>query len=310
MSPCAGTTSLCRPWPFAYGGRGSATHGRVRPHERPPGPAPAHRVPACRKHEQELPRLAPQPAGRDGAPWRRGRASFHRGRPLHPALDWQTSDLNHQVGYADLLLTRLGVKYLVVDAKRPGAMAWHQAAVDAALEQATRYAVGQGVRAVAVSDGQVLYAADPIEGGQRGRALVRLDDPIAPAASLWWLSRSGGYPPVDPAAPGAPSASGTAPSRRWPQPIRRVCSILTLALTALLGSTTLATPGHPSNVAPALSPRRRAGRSPARLPGGPVHPHQLPRGDVDHGSRAGHPRRSWRGWQRRLGNWPRARPSP
>ena len=119
------------------------------------------------------------------------------------ALDWQTSDLNHQVGYADLLLTRLGVKYLVVETKRPGALAWHQAAVDAALEQATRYAVAQGVRAVAVSDGQVLYAADLVEGGQRGRALVRLDDPIAPAASLWWLSRHGIYRPVDP----PPSAS-------------------------------------------------------------------------------------------------------
>ena len=113
------------------------------------------------------------------------------------ALDWGLADLNHQVGYADLLLTRLGIKYLVVETKRPGALAWHAAAVEAALEQATRYAVAQGVRAVAVSDGHLLYAADLADGGRRDRALVHLDAPEPPDA-LWWLSLHGIYRPVDP----------------------------------------------------------------------------------------------------------------
>ncbi len=43
------------------------------------------------------------------------------------ALDWTVADLNHQVGYADLVLTRLGIKYLVVETKRPSALAWHVA---------------------------------------------------------------------------------------------------------------------------------------------------------------------------------------
>ncbi len=60
------------------------------------------------------------------------------------ALDWHVDDLNHQIGYADVLLTRLGIKYLVIETKRPGALAWSDAAVEAALEQATRYAVAQG----------------------------------------------------------------------------------------------------------------------------------------------------------------------
>ena len=38
-------------------------------------------------------------------------------------LDWSVADLNHQVGYTDLLLTRLGIKYLIVEAKRPGSLA-------------------------------------------------------------------------------------------------------------------------------------------------------------------------------------------
>ncbi len=124
------------------------------------------------------------------------------------ALDWGVADLNHQVGYADLLLTRLGIKYLVVETKRPGALAWHAAAVEAALEQATRYAAAQGVRAVAVSDGHLLYAADLADGGRRGRAFVHLDAPQAPD-ELWWLSLHGIYRPVDP-----PPAPGSLLSRQ------------------------------------------------------------------------------------------------
>ena len=133
------------------------------------------------------------------------------------ALDWQASDLNHQVGYADLLLTRLGVKYLVVETKRPGALAWSEAAVHAALAQASRYAHEQRVRSVAVSDGHLLYAADlDAAGGLRSRAFVALEAP-EPPAGLWWLSVHGIYRPVDPPpAPGSllPPAGHGAP----PQP--------------------------------------------------------------------------------------------
>jgi hypothetical protein len=41
-------------------------------------------------------------------------------------LDWQLSDLNNQLGFADLVLTSQGVKYLVVELKRPGALAWNR----------------------------------------------------------------------------------------------------------------------------------------------------------------------------------------
>ncbi|MGD0971292.1 MAG: hypothetical protein ABSA04_07830 [Desulfobaccales bacterium] len=107
-------------------------------------------------------------------------------------LDWPISDLNNQVEYADLLLTSLGIKYLLIEIKRPGALAWHRKAVEAALNQAVRYAGEQKVQCVAVSDGYMLYAADMIHGGLKDRVVVRLDAPESPD-DLWWLSVHGIY---------------------------------------------------------------------------------------------------------------------
>lgn len=111
-------------------------------------------------------------------------------------LDWPLSDLNNQVDYADLLLTGLGVKYLLIEIKRPGALAWNRKAVEVALNQAIRYAGEQKVRCVAVSDGYMLYAADMVHGGLKDRVLVRLDSPDPPT-DLWWLSVHGIYRPRD-----------------------------------------------------------------------------------------------------------------
>jgi hypothetical protein len=107
-------------------------------------------------------------------------------------LDWTLADINNQVHYADLLLTRLGVKYLIVEAKRPGALAWNRRAVEAALEQARRYADEQKVKCIGVSDGFMLYAADLHGGGSKDRVFASLMDP-EPAEDLWWLSVHGIY---------------------------------------------------------------------------------------------------------------------
>jgi hypothetical protein len=109
-------------------------------------------------------------------------------------LDWQLSEVNNQVGYADLILTRLGVKHLLVEVKRPGALAWNQRSVDQALGQAHRYADEQKVASIAVSDGIMLYACDRVPGGYRDRVFVRLDRPVAPL-DLWWISVDGIYRP-------------------------------------------------------------------------------------------------------------------
>jgi hypothetical protein len=107
-------------------------------------------------------------------------------------LDWRLSEVNNQVAYADLALTRLGVKQLIVEVKRPGALAWNERAVDLALAQARRYADEQRVKAIAISDGIMLYARDIIPGGHRDRLFARLDEPWAPD-DLWWLSVDGIY---------------------------------------------------------------------------------------------------------------------
>ena len=55
-----------------------------------------------------------------------------------------------------------------------------------------KYADEQHVRCVAVSDGQMLYAADVVHGGLRGRLFVSLDCE-KPPEDLWWLSVHGIY---------------------------------------------------------------------------------------------------------------------
>ena len=109
-------------------------------------------------------------------------------------LDWSLADVNLQVGRADVVLSALGIKRLVLEVKRPGALIWRRGAVEAALDQARRYAASQRVGAVAVSDANMLYAADVVDGGLRDRVLVTLDTEEAPE-ELWWVSIHGIYRP-------------------------------------------------------------------------------------------------------------------
>ena len=109
-------------------------------------------------------------------------------------LDWTLADMNNQVGHADLILTSLGIKRLIIEAKRPGALSWNQYAVNSALDQVMRYASEQKVRCVGISDGIMLYAADILHGGRQGRVFLRLDS-AEPPEQLWWLSVDGIYRP-------------------------------------------------------------------------------------------------------------------
>jgi hypothetical protein len=110
------------------------------------------------------------------------------------ALDWKLGDINNQVDYADIVVTRLGIKYCIVETKRPGALAWNRAAVHNALEQARRYADEQKVTCIAVSDGVMFYAANIERGGLHDRIFVSLESK-EPHNDLWWLSEHGVYRP-------------------------------------------------------------------------------------------------------------------
>jgi hypothetical protein len=107
-------------------------------------------------------------------------------------LDWSVGDLNNQLEYADLVLTKLGLKRLLLEIKRPGSLAWNVHAVERALGQARRYADEQRVKCIGVSDGYMLYAADIVHGGVQDRAFVSLENRDAPL-ELWWLSVDGIY---------------------------------------------------------------------------------------------------------------------
>lgn len=111
---------------------------------------------------------------------------------LTMVLDWPIDSVNHQLGRADIVLTRLSVKHLVIEVKRPGSLIWNVVSVHAALEQARGYAVQQNVRIIAVSDGQMIYAADIRGGGLEDRVFAKLDDET-PAECLWWLGVHGIY---------------------------------------------------------------------------------------------------------------------
>jgi hypothetical protein len=105
-------------------------------------------------------------------------------------LDWPLTDFNNQVEHADIVLTDHGIKRLVVEVKRPGSLAWSRKAVESALDQALRYAAEQKVKAVAISDGLMLYAADIADGGLRDRLFVSLCE-TEPPLDLWWMAVQG-----------------------------------------------------------------------------------------------------------------------
>lgn len=110
------------------------------------------------------------------------------------ALDWNVSDLNNQIDYADIVLTKLGIKRLLVEAKRPGSLKWDQPSLNQALSQAYRYAAEQRVQCIAVSDGTLFYAADILNGGLECRTRLMLDAP-AFSPDTWWVSVDGIYRP-------------------------------------------------------------------------------------------------------------------
>lgn len=105
-------------------------------------------------------------------------------------LDWPVSNLSPQVQRADFVLSDHGIRWMIVEAKRPGALSWNRRAVECALAQAIAYAVEQNVRRVAVSDGGMLYAADLVNGCFKDRVFVSLCG-AQPELDLWWLSMQG-----------------------------------------------------------------------------------------------------------------------
>jgi hypothetical protein len=107
-------------------------------------------------------------------------------------LDWSIGDLNNQLHYADIVLTQLGIKKLLIEVKRPGSIDWNQASFNQALRQARKYADEQNVSTIAISDGRIFYAADIVNGGLKDRACLYLDSEVF-LPNSWWISADGIY---------------------------------------------------------------------------------------------------------------------
>lgn len=111
-------------------------------------------------------------------------------------LDWAPNEVRWQENKVDLLLTRLGVKYLVIEVKRPGSFDGPRS-IARAFEQACGYAVRHNVRAVAVSDGDLLDVRDLSGGSLQLRLRTHLAS-TDPPEELWWVSNRGIYRPPPP----------------------------------------------------------------------------------------------------------------
>lgn len=106
-------------------------------------------------------------------------------------LDWTAEQVRLQENLVDLTLTRLGVKYLIVEAKRPGSLDG-PGSIGRAVRQARGYAEEHKVDKIAVSDGCILEAYD-LDGPRLDlRVRTHLSD-REPPESLWWLSTRGIY---------------------------------------------------------------------------------------------------------------------
>ena len=75
-------------------------------------------------------------------------------------LDWSKGDLLYQERRADIVLSQNGMKYLLLEVKRPGSLHPNSRSLEDAVMQAQGYAETQSVAQIAVSDGRFLFATD------------------------------------------------------------------------------------------------------------------------------------------------------
>lgn len=112
-------------------------------------------------------------------------------------LDWNLEDINNQIEYSDIVITKQGIKVLVVEAKRLGFFS-SQTNIDKALYQAISYAKQMVIRKVAISDGNKLFLTEycPHRNTKNGWVDISLDSTIYPE-KLWYFSEHGIYRSIE-----------------------------------------------------------------------------------------------------------------
>jgi hypothetical protein len=90
-------------------------------------------------------------------------------------LDWTKGDVIYQHERADIILSQNGMKYLLIEAKRPGSLQPNSRSLENAISQAVGYAEKQEVTRVAASDGRYLIAKDVAENKNASTHRAYLD---------------------------------------------------------------------------------------------------------------------------------------
>ena len=105
-------------------------------------------------------------------------------------LDWDIKDLNYQVDYADIEITKLGIKRILIETKRPGGISWNHLQVQKHIEQALRYASKQKVFMIGISDGEKLYILNFNGSSTEPRIFISLSSDT-PDGDLYYISING-----------------------------------------------------------------------------------------------------------------------
>ncbi|MCL4392517.1 hypothetical protein M1145_00015 [Patescibacteria group bacterium] len=105
-------------------------------------------------------------------------------------LDWDLRDINYQVDYADIEITKLGIKRIVIEAKRPGGITWNILQLEKHINQALRYAYKQKISTIGVCDGNKLYILN-VEGGSTTPRIFIPLDAEEPHEDLYYISKNG-----------------------------------------------------------------------------------------------------------------------
>lgn len=105
-------------------------------------------------------------------------------------LDWNVGDINYQIEFADIEITKLGIKRIVIEAKRPGRISWNEFQIEKHINQALKYASTQKVSTIAISDGSKLYVLNVEGGSTTPRLFISLENE-KPHPDLYYISVNG-----------------------------------------------------------------------------------------------------------------------
>lgn len=108
-------------------------------------------------------------------------------------LDWNLEDINNQMERCDIVITKRGIKFLVIETKRLGHFS-SPTNVQKALSQAIEYAKKLKVNKVAISDGNKLFLTEYClhRNLKSGWIDISLDSDQYPEL-LWFFSEHGIY---------------------------------------------------------------------------------------------------------------------